>query len=161
MHGRASWAAIHKYTDPGLPLVPQQEQEERQTRENRLLWPSSFIDARKLGSVQVARTQIAFTDAEINRIAQTYHSWRGTRWSESEYQDVPGFCRSVPLSEVSEHGYVLTPGRYVGAEDVEDNDEDFATKMQELTLKLGQQMTKVESLHKLIRQKVGGLGYEF
>ncbi len=119
-----------------------------------------FIDARKLGSVQVARTQIAFADDEINRIAQTYHSWRGTRWSESEYDNVPGFCRSVPLSEVAEHGYVLTPGRYVGAEDAEENEEVFATKMQELTVKLGQQMVKVEELHKLIRQQVGGLGYE-
>ena len=120
-----------------------------------------FIDARKLGSVQVARTQIAFTDEEIEQIAQTYHSWRGTRWSKSEYQDVLGFCRSVKVAEVAEHGYVLTPGRYVGAEDVEDNDEDFATKMLSLTEKLGKQITRVEDLHKLIRQKVGRLGYEF
>ena len=79
----------------------------------------------------------------------------------SAYQDIPGFCRSVPLAEIAQHGHVLTPGRYVGAEEVEDNDEDFATKMQQLTEKLGEQMTKGAELDQLIRTKLGGLGYEF
>ena len=77
------------------------------------------------------------------------------------YQNIPGFCRSVPLAEIAQHGHVLTPGRYVGAEKVEDNDEDFATKMQQLTEKLGEQMAKGAELDLLIRQKLGGLGYEF
>jgi len=77
------------------------------------------------------------------------------------YQDIPGYCRSVKLAEIAEHGYVLTPGRYVGAEAVEDNDEDFADKMQTLTEKLGEQMTKGVELDQLIRQKLGGLGYVF
>ncbi|MEJ2794288.1 class I SAM-dependent DNA methyltransferase [Iodobacter sp. LRB] len=79
----------------------------------------------------------------------------------TEYQDIPGFCRSVKLAEIAEHGHVLTPGRYVGAEEVEDNDEDFATKMTALTEKLGEQMAKGAELDQLIRQKLGGLGYEF
>ena len=79
----------------------------------------------------------------------------------TEYQDIPGFCRSVKLAEIAQHGHVLTPGRYVGAEEVEDNDEDFATKMQQLTEKLGEQMAKGAELDGLIRQKLGGLGYEF
>ena len=78
----------------------------------------------------------------------------------TEYQDTPGFCRSVKLTEIAQHGHVLTPGRYVGAEEVEDNDEDFALKMQQLTEKLGEQMAKGAELDTLIRQKLGGLGYD-
>jgi type I restriction enzyme M protein len=92
----------------------------------------------------------------------------GAGWGEglpdsafAPYQDIPGFCRSVKLEEIAQHGHVLTPGRYVGAEAVEDNDEDFATKMQQLTDKLGEQMAKGAELDLLIRQKLGGLGYEF
>ncbi len=77
------------------------------------------------------------------------------------YRDIPGFCRSVPLAEIAEHGHVLTPGRYVGAEAVEDDDEAFADKMARLTEQLGEQMAKGAELDQLIRQKLGGLGYEF
>ena len=87
-------------------------------------------------------------------------AWRGEAGS-GEYQDTLGFCRSVLLSEIAQHGHVLTPGRYVGAEEVEDSDEDFAIKMQKLTEKLGEQMAKGAELDLLIRQKLGGLGYEF
>lgn len=67
----------------------------------------------------------------------------------------------MPLAEIAQHGHVLTPGRYVGAEEVEDDDEAFADKMQKLTEKLGEQMAKGAELDALIRQKLGGLGYEF
>ena len=77
------------------------------------------------------------------------------------YQDIPGYCRSVKLAEIAEHGHVLTPGRYVGAEEVEDDDETYTDKMQKLTEKLGEQMAKGTELDQLIRQKLGGLGYEF
>ncbi len=78
-----------------------------------------------------------------------------------DYADVPGLCRSVLLAEIAQHGHVLTPGRYVGAEAVEDDDEAFADKMSQLTEKLGEQMAKGAELDALIRQKLGGLGYEF
>jgi len=123
-----------------------------------------FIDARKLGT-SVSRVQIEFSDADIERIAQTVANWRGEPLDKGgevgEYTDVPGFCRSVKLAEIAEHGHVLTPGRYVGAEAVEDDDEAFAEKMQKLTDKLGEQMAKGAELDQLIRQKLGGLGYEF
>ena len=77
------------------------------------------------------------------------------------YQDIPGYCRSVTLAEIAEHGHVLTPGRYVGAEEVEDDDEAFADKMQKLTEKLGEQMAKGAEVDQLIRQKLGGIGYDF
>jgi type I restriction enzyme M protein len=77
------------------------------------------------------------------------------------YSDIPGYCRSVTLAEIAEHGHVLTPGRYVGAEEVEDDDEAFADKMQKLTETLGEQMSKGAELDQMIRLKLGGLGYEF
>ena len=95
-----------------------------------------------------------------HRIADTVSAWRGEA-DAGVYQDIAGFCRSVKLAEIAQHGHVLTPGRYVGSEEVEDNDEDFATKMQQLTEKLGEQMAKGAELDQLIRQKLGGLGYGF
>ena len=132
-----------------------------------------FIDARKLGSM-ISRVQTEFTDEVIERIAGTVAAWRGetspvgrvidsvTRQNVmDEYQDIAGYCRSVKLAEIAEHSHVLTPGRYVGAEEVEDDDEAFADKMQKLIEKLGEQMAKGAELDQLIRQKLGGLGYEF
>ncbi|GAC1375421.1 MAG: class I SAM-dependent DNA methyltransferase [Aquirhabdus sp.] len=118
-----------------------------------------FIDARKLGSM-ISRVQCEFTDEVIAKIAGTVAAWRG-EVDAGEYADVAGFCRSVPLAEIAEHGHVLTPGRYVGAEAVEDDDEAFVIKMQKLTETLGEQMAKGAELDQLIRQKLGGLGYEF
>ena len=74
------------------------------------------------------------------------------------YQDIPGYCRSVTLAEIAEHGHVLTPGRYVGAEAVEDEGESFVEKMQKLTETLGEQIAKGAELDQLIRRKLGGLG---
>ncbi|MBV4474680.1 class I SAM-dependent DNA methyltransferase [Pseudomonas botevensis] len=123
-----------------------------------------FIDARKLGS-NVSRVQIELLDGDIERIAQTVANWRGVPLDVggeiAEYADIPGFCRSVTIAEIAEHGHVLTPGRYVGAEAVEDDDEAFADKMQSLTALLREQMVKGVELDQVIRQKLGGLGYEF
>ncbi len=76
-----------------------------------------------------------------------------------DYADVSGFCRSVKLEEIQEHGYVLTPGRYVGAEAVEDDDEAFAEKMERLTAQLAEQMARGAELDAVIRRKLGALGY--
>lgn len=119
-----------------------------------------FIDARKLGK-SISRVQVELTDDDIQKIADTVHAWRSDGETSAAYADVPGFCRSVPLAEIAEHGHVLTPGRYVGAEEVEDDDEAFADKMQKLTEKLGEQMAKGVEIDALIRQKLGEIGYEF
>ena len=122
-----------------------------------------FIDARKLGNM-ISRVQCELDDAAIARIADTVAAWRGEAEpgaSVTTYDDVPGFCRSVPLAEIAQHGHVLTPGRYVGAEAVEDDDEAFAEKMQRLTELLGEQMAKGAELDGVIREKLGGLGYGF
>ena len=128
---------------------------EKRARQGEVL----FIDARKLASM-ISRVQCEFTEEVIDKIAGTVAAWRGEA-DAGEYQDVAGFCRSVTLAEIAEHGHVLTPGRYVGAEAVEDDDESFADKMQKLTETLGEQMAKGAELDQLIRQKLGGLGYEF
>lgn len=122
-----------------------------------------FIDARKQGKM-ISRVQTELNDDAIAYIANTVAAWRGEVEAGAtvvEYQDVPGFCRSATLGEIAQHGHVLTPGRYVRAEEVEDDDELFAEKMQKLTEKLGEQMAKGAELDILIRQKLGGLGYEF
>jgi type I restriction enzyme M protein len=118
-----------------------------------------FIDARKLGKM-ISRVQTELTDDVIARVAATVAAWRGEAGA-IEYRDVPGYCRSAPLAEIAQHGHVLTPGRYVGAEAVENDDEEFADKMQKLTEQLGEQMAKGTELDALIRQKLEGLGYEF
>lgn len=128
---------------------------EKRARQGEVL----FIDARKLGSM-ISRVQCEFTEEVIGKIAATVAAWRGEA-DAGGYQDVAGFCRSVSLAEIAEHGHVLTPGRYVGAEAVEDDDESFADKMQKLTETLGEQMAKGAELDQLIRQKLGGLGYDF
>ena len=129
---------------------------EKRVRQGEVL----FIDARKLGSM-ISRVQCEFTDDIIEQIASTVAAWRGETVSGEDYADIPGYCRSVTLAEIAEHGHVLTPGRYVGAEAVEDDDEVFAEKMQKLTETLGEQMAKGAELDQLIRQKLVGLGYEF
>jgi type I restriction enzyme M protein len=123
---------------------------QKATRKGEVL----FIDARKFGSM-ISRVQAELNDEVIERIAATVAAWRG---EAGEYQDIAGFCRSVKLDEIAEHGHVLTPGRYVGAEEVENDDEVFAEKMQKLTEKLGEQMAKGTELDQLIRQKLGGWG---
>ncbi len=117
-----------------------------------------FIDARKLGTMQT-RVLRVFEDEDIERIAKAVHAWRQDDETTEAYVDVPGFCRTVKLAEIAEHGYVLTPGRYVGAEEVEDDDETFADKMERLTAQLAEQMEKGQELDAVIRERLGRLGY--
>lgn len=119
-----------------------------------------FIDARKAASGRVSRTQIEFTDDDLRRLGQTYHRWRGTEFGDGgAYADEPGFCYSASLEEVEKHGFVLTPGRYVGAVIEDDDDEAFAEKMERLTSQLAEQMAKGAKLDAVIREKMGALGY--
>ncbi len=114
-----------------------------------------FIDARKLGRL-VDRTRRELTDEEIARIATTYHAWRSEK-KAGEYADVAGFCKAAKLAEIASHGYVLTPGRYVGAEEVEDDGEPFGEKMARLTAKLEEQFAESARLERAIRANLKGL----
>lgn len=119
-----------------------------------------FIDARKATSGRINRTQIEFTDEDLQRVAQAYHRWRGSDFSDGEqYADVPGFCCSASLAEIEKHGFVLTPGRYVGAQAEEDDDGAFSDKMERLTAQLAEQMAKGANLDAIIREKLGAMGY--
>lgn len=92
-----------------------------------------LIDARMVGYME-SRTVRAFTEADINKIADAYHAWRGTETSNGEpYADVPGFCAAVTTEDIASHGYVLTPGRYVGSEVVESDGEELDEKLLRLT----------------------------
>ncbi|MGB8343223.1 MAG: N-6 DNA methylase, partial [Chthoniobacterales bacterium] len=90
-----------------------------------------FIDARNFG-VLIDRTHRELTDADLQKIVATYHAWRGEKGT-GRYGDIPGFCKSATSVEVASHGHVLTPGRYVGAEEVKDDDEPFEQKLRRLT----------------------------
>ena len=115
-----------------------------------------FIDARQLGYMK-DRVLRDFTVDDIQKVADTFHAWQ----HGEGYADVPGFCYSASLADIRKHEHVLTPGRYVGAEEKEEDSEAFADKMQKLTEKLGEQMAKGAELDAVIRAKLGGLGYEF
>jgi len=77
-----------------------------------------------------------------------------------KYKDIKGFCKSIKLEEVREHEYILTPGRYVGMEETEDDGEPFEDKMERLTSELAEQFTKSRKLEEEIRENLKGIGYE-
>jgi len=119
-----------------------------------------FIDARKMTNRRISKTQIEFTEEGLQQLSQTYHRWRGTDFSDgSAYSDDAGFCYSASLEDVKDHGFVLTPGRYVGAVANIDDDDLFANKMDRLTSQLAEQLAKGAELDAVIREKLGALGY--
>jgi len=116
-----------------------------------------FIDARKMGVLK-DRVHRELTAEEILHIAATYHAWRGDKGA-GKYEDVAGFCKSAKLEEIQKHGYVLTPGRYVGAEAVEDDGVDFDEKMKLLSATLRAQMKEAAQLDAVIAANLKELGY--
>ena len=106
----------------------------------------------------VDRVHRELTDADVAKIAGTYHAWRGDKGAE-KYGDVPGFCKAARLEEIREHGHVLTPGRYVGAEEAEDDGEPFDKKMKRLTTVLRDQMEEAKKLDAVIATNLEELGY--
>jgi type I restriction enzyme M protein len=116
-----------------------------------------FIDARKMGHL-IDRTHRELSDEEIKKIADTYHAWRGEK-DAGEYKDIPGFCKSATIEDIHVHGYVLTPGRYVGAEEIEDDDESFEEKMKRLTAKLNEQFAESARLEEAIKNNLKELGF--
>ena len=116
-----------------------------------------FIDARQMGTL-VDRTHLDLSVDEIAEIARTYHAWRGEK-KDGVYEDKPGFCKSATLAEIKSHDYVLTPGRYVGAAEIEDDGIPCEEKMAELTDTLYEQMREGIDLDAVIRQNLEVLGY--
>ncbi len=116
-----------------------------------------FIDARKMGTL-VDRIHKELSNEEIAKIATAYHAWRGEKVA-GKYEDIPGFCKSAKTEEIREHGHVLTPGRYVGAEAAEDDGEPFEEKMKRLTTQLHDQFAESDKLEATIKKNLKRLGY--
>lgn len=114
-----------------------------------------FIDARKLGHMET-RTLRTLNSDDIDTIASTYHSWRNKN-PEVAYEDVPGFCKAASLEEVASHDFVLTPGRYVGAAEVEGDGEPTEDKIARLKAELLAEFDKSTELEARIRRNLGGL----
>ena len=117
-----------------------------------------FIDARNMGSM-VDRTHKELTNEDIAEITRTYHAWRGES-KDGNYEDVAGYCKSGTIEEIQKNDYVLTPGRYVGVEDEEDDGIPFEDKMTDLSKTLYKQMAEGKQLDKAIRENLKVLGYE-
>lgn len=127
-----------------------------------------FIDASELGYMLNRRNR-AFAEEDIIKVADTYHNWLNvTPNSHPEpvegvvegYEDVKGFCKSATLEDIKKHKYVLTPGRYVGIPDEEDDGIPFEEKIDSLTTKLKEQMQQAQELDKEIKTQLAKIGIE-
>jgi type I restriction enzyme M protein len=116
-----------------------------------------FIDARNMGAM-IDRRHRELTDADVKKISDTYHAWRG---ESGKYSDVPGFCKAAKLEEIRKHEHILTPGRYVGAEEVEEDSEAFEEKMKRMTTELAKQMAEAKKLDEKIKKNLGSIGYGY
>jgi len=114
-----------------------------------------FIDARNLGHM-IDRRVKELSEDDIQKVADTYHNWK----NDNEYVDIQGFCKVASTDEISANDYVLTPGRYVGIEEVEDDGIPFEEKMENLTKEISQQFKESRELEEKIRNTLGGIGYE-
>jgi type I restriction enzyme M protein len=120
-----------------------------------------FIDARKQG-VMVDRRHRQLTLEDIKKIGDTYHAWRGevVDGQSKEYADIAGFCKAAKLDEIRKQSHILTPGRYVGAEEEADDEEEFEEKMKNLTTKLTEQMIEGQKLDEEIKKNLRSIGYD-
>jgi type I restriction enzyme M protein len=131
-----------------------------------------FIDARKMGTL-IDRVHRELTEADLSKIVDTYHTWKvdtDALLKEAEkrgvvlelappYQDIPGFCKSATTKEIAKHDYALTPGRYVGAQEVEDEGEPFDDRIRRLTNELHAQFAESTKLERSIKDNLASLGY--
>ena len=113
-----------------------------------------FIDARKMGTM-VSRKLRELTDDDIKKISDTYEAF-----ADGTLDDVKGFCAVADLQEIEKQDFILTPGRYVGIEEVEDDGEPFEEKMTRLTSELSDMFSKSHELEDEIRKKLRAIGYE-
>ncbi|MGB2109791.1 MAG: N-6 DNA methylase, partial [Marinobacter vinifirmus] len=133
--------------------IPGHNDSNHRNREGETL----FIDVRNMGSM-ISRVHKELTPDDIAHIARTYHAWRGEA-KDGDYEDVPGFCKAVTIDDIKANDYVLTPGRYVGAAEIEDDGVPFEVKLAELSQTLYRQIAEGEDLDKVIRGNLEGLGY--
>jgi type I restriction enzyme M protein len=139
------------FYNTGIPACIWFLRRKRKVRNKEIL----FIDASEMGFM-ADRTHREFTDEDMEKITDTYHNWR----KSENYEDVKGFCKSAGMTEVEKHSFVLTPGRYVGIPDEEDDGIPFEEKMADLTKKLSEQMSQEEVLNGEIKKQLSNIGFE-
>lgn len=140
------------FFNTGIPACLWFISRDRKNRKGQTL----FIDARNIGHM-INRRNKEFNDEDIAKIADTYHNWRNL---DEKYEDIPGFCKVAKTEEIKEHDFVLTPGRYVGSEEIEEDDEAFEEKMKRLTIELNEQFIQSHKLEEKIKENLRKIGYE-
>lgn len=139
------------FFNTGIPACLWFVARDRTNRSDKTL----FIDGRNLGRM-INRRNRELTDEDIAKVTSAYHEFRKTGTTV----DAPGFAKVAELAEIKEHDYVLTPGRYVGSEAIEEDDEAFADKMQRLTAELNEQFAKSHELESRIKENLSKIGYD-
>lgn len=139
------------FFNTGIPACLWFVSRDRANRSGKTL----FIDGRNLGKM-ITRRNRELTPEDIAKVASTYHNFKT---QNGEYEDIAGFAKVATLDEIKEHDYVLTPGRYVGSEEVEEDDEAFAEKMERLTAELNEQFTKSHELEESIRDNLDRIDF--
>jgi len=134
------------FYNTGIPACIRFLRRERTVRNKETL----FIDASEMGFLK-DRVHREFTQEDMDIIANTYHNWRK---NPEKYEDQKGFCKSAKMEEIEKHGFVLTPGRYVGIGDVEDDGIPFEEKMEKLTTTLAEQMAKEDEMNEEIKNQL-------
>ncbi len=113
-----------------------------------------FIDASEMGFMK-DRVHREFAPEDIEKIEHTYHNWR----NDDGYEDIKGFCKSATMEEIEKHSFVLTPGRYVGIPDEEDDGIPFEDKMNDLTATLAGQIEKEKELDEQLKEQLAKVGF--
>jgi type I restriction enzyme M protein len=139
------------FYNTGIPACIWILRRERKTRNKEIL----FIDASDMGFLK-DRVHREFTEEDMDVISETYHNWRK---NPEQYEDIKGFCKSAQREEVEKHGFVLTPGRYVGIKDAEDDGIPFEEKMHKLTTTLAEQFAKEEKMNAEIKKQLAKIGF--
>lgn len=139
------------FYDVSIPVSLWLVSKDKINRKDKVL----FIDARKMGYMET-RKHRDLKDEELEQIYTTYHNWR----DDKGYQDVEGFCKSASIEEIRSHDYVLTPGRYVGIEEAEDDGIPFEEKMEKLTSVLSELFEESKTLEQKIKENLRDIGYD-
>ena len=138
------------FYNTGIPATIWILRRGKQTRQGETL----FIDATEMGFMR-DRVHREFAQKDIETIEQTYHNWR----DDKGYEDIKGFCRSAALEAIEKHGFVLTPGQYVGIPDEEDDGIPFEDKMNDLTATLARQIEKEKVLNDQLKEQLEKVGF--
>ena len=139
------------FYDVSIPVSLWFVTKNKKNRKDKVL----FIDARKMGYMET-RKHRELADEEIEKIYTTYHNWK----KDESYEDIEGFCKSATIDEIRTHDYVLTPGRYVGIEELEGDGIPFEEKMEALTSELSTLFEESKELEEKIKEYLKGIGYE-